>query len=54
MDEAAAVHDAEAGEDQHRHQHEHDQEEGADAQQSLESIINTTLKDLNSVIKGYF
>ena len=36
MDEAAAVHDAEAGEDEHRHQHEHDQDEGAEAQQSLE------------------
>ena len=36
VDEAAAVHDAEAGEDEHRHQHEHDQDEGAEAQQSLE------------------
>ena len=27
VDEAAAVHDAEAGEDEHRHQQEQDQEE---------------------------
>ena len=53
MDESAAVHDAvEAGEHEHRHQHEHDQDEGAEAQQSLENNINTSLKDFNSVAKG--
>ena len=33
VDEAAAVHDAEAGEDQVGHQHEHDQDQGTKCQQ---------------------
>ena len=40
VDEAAAVHDAEAAEDGHGHQHEHDQEQGAQAQQGLQRTKN--------------
>ena len=36
VDEAAAVHDAEAGEDQVGHQHEHDQDQGTKREQQLQ------------------
>ena len=36
VDEAAAVHDAEAGEDQVGHHHEQDQDQGTQRQQQLQ------------------
>ena len=44
VDEAAAVHDAEAGEDQVGHQHEHDQDQRPQPEQRLRSNAETVVE----------